>query len=55
MSTFSDFNNSFATHPSKKDIALKSDVNAVIQSVKNLLLTDRGERLFPTIAVLYYY
>lgn len=46
MSTFSDFNNSFAIHPSKKDLALKSDVNAVVQSIKSLLLTDRGERLF---------
>ena len=46
MSTFSDFNNSFAIHPSKKDLALKSDVGAVVQSIKSLLLTDRGERLF---------
>ncbi|MDA9002836.1 GPW/gp25 family protein [bacterium] len=46
MSTFSDFNNSFATHPSKKDLALKSDVTAVVQSIKSLLLTDKGERLF---------
>lgn len=50
MSTFSDFNNSFAVHPVKKDLALKTDVNAVKQSVKNLILTDRGERLMqPTI------
>ena len=46
MSTFSDFNNSFAIHPSKKDLALKSDVTAVVQSIKSLLLTDKGERLF---------
>ena len=46
MSTFSDFNNSFAIHPSKKDISLKTDVNAVVQSIKSLLLTDKGERLF---------
>ena len=46
MAIFSDFNNSLATHPAKKDLAVKSDVNAVKQSIKNLLLTDRGERLF---------
>lgn len=46
MATFSDFNNSLAIHPSKKDLAMKNDVNAVVQSVKSLLLTDKGERLF---------
>ena len=50
MSTFSDFNNSFAVHPVKQDLSLKTEVNAVKQSVKNLILTDRGERLMqPTI------
>ena len=28
------------------NVSLKTDVNAVVQSVKNLLLTDKGERLF---------
>ena len=46
MATFSDFNTSLATHPIKKDLSLKTDTNAVIQSLRNLLLTDKGERLF---------
>jgi hypothetical protein len=46
MATYSDFNTSLATHPVKKDLSLKTDVNAVIQSIKNLLLTNKGERLF---------
>jgi len=45
MSTFSDFNTSFAVHPVKKDLSLKSDENAVKQAVRNLILTNRGERL----------
>ena len=46
MNIFSDFNTSLITHPVKKDLALKTDVKAVVQSLKNLLLTDKGERLF---------
>jgi uncharacterized protein len=46
MNIFSDFNTSLVTHPVKKDLALKTDVKAVVQSLKNLLLTDKGERLF---------
>ena len=45
MAIFSDFNTSFAVHPVKKDISLKTDVDAVKQSVRNLILTDKGERL----------
>lgn len=45
MGIFSDFNTSFAVHPVKKDLAVKEDINAVKQSVRNLLLTNRGERL----------
>lgn len=45
MSTFSDFNTSLAVHPVKKDLSLKTDENAVKQSVKNLILTNKGERL----------
>lgn len=45
MSTFSDFNTSLAVHPVKRDLSLKTDVAAVKQSVRNLILTDRGERL----------
>ena len=50
MAIFSDFNTSFAVHPVKKDLSLKTDVDSVKQSIKNLILTDRGERLMqPTI------
>lgn len=45
MSTFSDFNTSFAVHPVKKDVSLKTDANAVKQAVRNLILTNKGERL----------
>lgn len=46
MATYTDFNTSFSIHPTKGDLSLKSDVTAVLQSCKNLLLTDKGERLF---------
>lgn len=46
MATYSDFNTSFAIHPIKNDLSLKNDEEAVKQSIKNLLLTDRGERPF---------
>lgn len=45
MATFTDFNNSFAFLPSTGDLALKKDVDSVKQSIKNLILTDKGERL----------
>ena len=46
MSTFSDFNTSLAVHPVKKDLSLKTDENAVKQSVKNILLTNTLEKPF---------
>ena len=50
MATFSDFNTSLAKHPIKGDLAVKTDVDAVKQSVKNLVLTNKMERPFqPTI------
>jgi len=45
MATFTDFNNSLAFLPSTGDIALKKDADSVKQSIKNLVLTDKGERL----------
>lgn len=45
MATFSDFNTSFAVHPDKKDLSLKTDIDSVKQSIRNLVLTDKGERL----------
>ena len=46
MATFSDFNTSLAIHPIKKDLSIKTDVDAVKQSIKNLVLTDKMERPF---------
>ena len=46
MALFTDFNTSFAVHPTKKDLSLQTDVDAVKQSIKNLVLTDKRERLF---------
>tara|TARA_B100001778_G_scaffold282533_1_gene248111 strand:- start:3828 stop:4208 length:381 start_codon:yes stop_codon:yes gene_type:complete len=50
MATFTDFNTSLVAHPINKDISLKSDVEAIKQSIRNLVLTDKMERPFqPTI------
>ena len=50
MARFQDFNTSLAVHPVRKDLSLKSDVDAVKQSIKSLILTDKMERPFqPTI------
>jgi phage baseplate assembly protein W len=46
MAIFTDFNNSFAIHPPTGDLSLKNDADSVKQSIKNLVLTDKGERLF---------
>jgi len=46
MAIFSDFNTSLAIHPVKKDLSVKTDVDAVKQSIKNLVLTDKMERPF---------
>lgn len=43
---YSDFNTSFAVHPIKKDLSVQTNVDAIKQSVKSLLLTNKGERLF---------
>ena len=43
---YSDLDLKFNQHPVYKDIVPLTDVDAVKQSVKNLLLTKRGERLF---------
>ena len=46
MATYSDFNTSLAVHPVKKDLSLKTDAEAVKQSIKNLVLTNKMERPF---------
>jgi phage baseplate assembly protein W len=47
---FSDFLNDFDSHPINNSLAKVTNENAVKQSIRNLILTNRGERLFqPTI------
>lgn len=44
--TYRDFDLTFNTHPVTGDLVMKSDTSAVIQSVRNLILTQTGEFLF---------
>lgn len=43
---FSDFLNSFSIHPVSGALAKTTNANAVKQSIKNLIMTNLGERLF---------
>lgn len=43
---YSDFDLSFLKHPNTKDVTILKDIDAVKQSVKNLVLTAKGERPF---------
>ena len=43
---YSDLDLKFNQHPVYKDIVPLSDVDAVKQSVRNILFTNKGERLF---------
>ena len=43
---FTDIPLSFKAHPIKKDILPISDLDAVKQSIKNIVLTNQGERPF---------
>ena len=43
---YSDFDLSFIKHPNTKDVTILKDIDAVKQSVKNLILTAQGERPF---------
>jgi phage baseplate assembly protein W len=43
---YSDFTTSFDIHPTKLDLVTTTNDEAVKRSIRNLLLTDRGERLF---------
>ena len=45
-SLYSDFHMDFFKNPVSLDLAVNRDEEAVKQSIKNLLLTDRGERPF---------
>ena len=44
MATFTDFTTSLAVHPVKGDLSVKNDFDAVKQSIKNIVLTDKLER-----------
>jgi uncharacterized protein len=47
---YSDLTTSFAIHPNKLDVLVYTDEEAVKRSILNILLTNRGERLFnPTL------
>jgi phage baseplate assembly protein W len=43
---YSDFHTNFDKHPINNTLLRKTNVDAVKQSIRNLLLTDKGERLF---------
>lgn len=46
LSAFSDLDLNFTIHPVKKDINRHTNETAVINSIKNLILTNHYERLF---------
>lgn len=43
---YSDFPSTFDIHPNKLDLVVKSNEESVKDSIRNILLTDRGEKLF---------
>ena len=43
---YSDFLTSFAAHPLTRQLARVTNEEAVTQSIRNLMLTDRGEKFF---------
>lgn len=43
---YSDFDFAFKKHPVTKDVPIKRDIEAIKQSVRNILLTRRGEKFF---------
>ena len=45
ISLFSDLHKDMTQHPLTEDLSLKRDEEAVKESIKNLILTNRGERL----------
>ena len=44
--TYSDFTTRLSPHPAQKDIVRLYDAQAVSTSIRNLLQTNRGERLY---------
>lgn len=45
VSLFSDFHKDLTQNPITEDLAVKRDEETVKEAIKNLILTDRGERL----------
>lgn len=43
---YSDFGRNLAVHPVSSDLSRKTNEEAIKESIRNLILTDRGERLF---------
>lgn len=43
---YSDFKTSFAVHPLTQDLTLNTNEQAVARSIKNLIFTNPGERVF---------
>jgi phage baseplate assembly protein W len=46
MHTYNDINLNFLKHPSTEDVVRKYDLDAIRTSVRNILNTKRGEKLF---------
>lgn len=43
---YSDFSSNMELHPIKKDVLRHTNENSIKRSIKNLILTNRGERFF---------
>lgn len=43
---YKDFHKDLTINPINNDLAVKKDEAAVVESLRNLILTDKGERLF---------
>lgn len=46
MARYSDVSISFNLHPMKNDLVVLTDVEAVKRAIKNVIFTNRGERLY---------
>lgn len=46
MKIYTDINQSLLRNPSTADVAKKYDIDAVKQSIRNILMTNYGEKLF---------
>lgn len=44
--TYRDFDLSFSSHPVTGDLVMKTDIAAILQSVRNLVMTSAGEFLW---------